>query len=48
MISDKFGQFVIATGKLYNIAVVSVNVNALNIDDVTFIEQVFFFQLPRP
>lgn len=41
MISDKFGRFVIASGKLYNTPVVLVNVYAPNIDDVTFFEQVF-------
>ncbi len=41
MISDKFGRYVIVSGKLYNTPVVLVNVYASNCDDVAFFEQVF-------
>lgn len=39
--SDKFGRFVIASGKIYNTPVVLVYFYAPNIDGVTFLEQVF-------
>lgn len=38
MASDKFGRYVIISGKLYNTPVVLVNVYAPNIDDVAFFE----------
>ena len=41
VISDKFGRYVIISGKLYNTLVVLVFVYDRNVDDVIFFEQVF-------
>ena len=41
VISDRFGRYVIVSGKLSNTLVVFVNVYAPNVDDVGFFERLF-------
>lgn len=43
--ADKFGRFIIVSGKLYNKSVVLANVYAPNVDDVQFFNR-FFSELP--
>lgn len=45
IIADKFGRFIIVSGKLYKKSVVLANVYAPNVDDVEFFNR-FFSELP--